>query len=264
MSEKGGDDFSSPRSLSDTPLDDESVGDSPFPDGNPDSLSPSSSSFAVFTKEQDGSSSSAPDPHPSTQTQDSVIVIDEAVPRGSLGSGEDDEVPGERDTDDPPRPPSPSRTCSITDEEALGVSTEVHPPSDDLLEPHFEVLDIVGKEEREGGRDHEVGRKKDRNKTTGSVKKEGVGGSKRESFSREKGREREGRRNRDEDGKEERNDRGSELAVSSLHALSLSLLSLPLSSFLSLPLSCFLSLSLFPLIRWISRRNSERYFSHYL
>ena len=185
-----------------------------------------------------------------------------------------------------------------------GVSTEVHPPSDDLLEPHFEVLDIVGKEEREGGRDHEVGRKKDRNKTTGvcvcmssltshvtyvyspetdllvnrgmlgvmvvigrfhvavgSVKKEGVGGSKRESFSREKGREREGRRNRDEDGKEERNDRGSELAVSSLHALSLSLLSLPLSSFLSPPLLFSLS---FSLIRWISRRNSERYFSHYL
>ena len=51
-----------------------------------------------------------------------------------------------------------------------GVSTEVHPPSDDLLEPHFEVLDIVGKEEREGGiggEDREVGRNKDRNKTTG-------------------------------------------------------------------------------------------------
>ena len=47
-----------------------------------------------------------------------------------------------------------------------GVSTEVHPPSDDLLEPHFEVLDIVGKEER-GGEDREVGRNKDRNKTTG-------------------------------------------------------------------------------------------------
>ncbi|CAI8055726.1 YTH domain-containing protein 1 [Geodia barretti] len=167
MSEKGGDDFSSPRSLSDAPLDDESVGGkssitwatfwfsppsahhSPFPDGNPDSLSPSSSSFAVFTKEQDGSSSSAPDPHPSAQTQDSVIVIDEAVPRGSLGSGEDGDEAGERDEDDPPRPPSPSRTCSITDEDALGVSTEVHPPSDDLLEPHFEVLDIVGKEEGE-------------------------------------------------------------------------------------------------------------------
>ena len=64
----------------------------------------------------------------------------------------------------------------------VGVSTEVHPPSDDLLEPHFEVLDIVGKEEKEGGSgggggkgagggggggDREVSRKKDRNKTTG-------------------------------------------------------------------------------------------------
>ena len=95
----------------------------------------------------------------------------------------------------------------------------------------------------------------------GSVRKEGGGGSKRESSSRER-REREGRRNRDEDGKEERNDRGSELAVSSLHALSLSILSLPPPLF-SLPLYSYFSLS-FSLIRWISRRNSERYFSHYL
>ena len=52
----------------------------------------------------------------------------------------------------------------------VGVSTEVHPPSDELLEPHFEVLDIVGKEDRGGGGGGdqcELSRKKDRNKTTG-------------------------------------------------------------------------------------------------
>ena len=48
----------------------------------------------------------------------------------------------------------------------VGVSTEVHPPNDDLLDQHFEVLDIVGKEE--GGKGDRSSRKKDRNKTTGN------------------------------------------------------------------------------------------------
>ena len=100
-----------------------SLSDSPFPDGNPDSLSPSSS-FTAFTKQQETSScsSAAADPSASASHQESVIVIDEAVPRESPGSGEDGEVSGERDREGshPLRPPSPTRTSSITDEEALG------------------------------------------------------------------------------------------------------------------------------------------------
>ena len=55
-----------------------------------------------------------------------------------------------------------------------GVSTEVHPPHDELLdvEQQFEVVDIVGKEEGEragkGGEREGSSRKKDRNKTTGA------------------------------------------------------------------------------------------------
>ena len=94
-----------------------------------------------------------------------------------------------------------------------GVSTEVHPPTDELLDQHFEVVDIIGKVEVERDRDT---RRRDKSKSgtgeeerarwtgtvsknckllvrvfvSGNSKKEG-GGSKREGSSREKGRDRE-------------------------------------------------------------------------
>lgn len=47
------------------------------------------------------------------QQQDNVFVIDESIPQAS----ENEDGKGESCS---PRPPSPSRTTSITEEEALG------------------------------------------------------------------------------------------------------------------------------------------------
>jgi hypothetical protein len=210
MSEKGGDDLSSSHSVSDQPFEDESVGDSPFPEGNPDSLSPTSAPFTPFEQRD-----SAP-LGGSQQQQDTVFVIDESVPhnRSETHAAENE---GEEEEVSPPKPPSPSRTTSITEEEALGVSTEVHPPNDDLLDQHFEVLDIVGKEE--GGKGDRSSRKKDRNKTTG--KKEGGGSSsKREASSREKGRDRGRERERDSRRNKESSEESREERENSKHSKS--------------------------------------------
>lgn len=99
--------------------------DSPFPDGNPDSLSPSSSFGAFSSNQQESSTSSAKSPvDPPVPGQDPVIVLDEALPQGSVEddeSGEGEDEKGDSPpSPPPPKPSSPSRTASITEEEALG------------------------------------------------------------------------------------------------------------------------------------------------
>lgn len=55
----------------------------------------------------------ASDLHSGGQQQDNVFVIDESIPHASENEDRKEEGPS-------PRPPSPSRTTSITEEEALG------------------------------------------------------------------------------------------------------------------------------------------------
>ena len=262
-----------------------------------------------------------------------MFVIDELVPQDQSDLAENE---GEDEGSRPPRPLSPSRTTSITEEEALGmhsswcvstplslfpslsyplpspfttvldslnhhpnplvlcsslssqfhaqncnistiytgVSTEVHPPTDELLDQHFEVLDIIGKVEVERDRDT---RRRDKSKSStgegerarwtgtvsknykllvrvfvlpGNSKKEG-GGSKREGSSREKGRDRErdrekesSRRNVDGDNREqERSSKDSKQSNWGIYFSLTSYYSLSLSPSLSLSLSHSLLLS---------------------
>lgn len=94
--------------------------DSPFPDGNPDSLSPSS------TAEPKGTSA------PAANQQEDVFVIDELPPEEQLDVEETDKTKQEQGASHRHSPP---RTTSITEEEALGefsspsLSFPLSPPS---------------------------------------------------------------------------------------------------------------------------------------
>ena len=101
--------------------------DSPFPDGNPDSLSPSSSAYATYGGTPSAGAEPPSGAEPQRQQQETVFVIDESMPRQhNRKREEEEEEQGEEDASPhPPRPPSPSRITSITEEEALG---EENPP----------------------------------------------------------------------------------------------------------------------------------------
>ena len=100
--------------------------DSPFPEGNPDSFSPSSSSFSPLDQSKLASSSSSNPPGASQQQQDTVFIIDELAPQDQSDLAENER---EDEGSGPPRPPSPSRMTSITEEEALGMHSSCPPLS---------------------------------------------------------------------------------------------------------------------------------------
>ena len=80
--------------------------DSPFPEGNPDSLSPSSTTATAV-----GATKPPPDP---ASNQEEVFIIDELQPAERLDDEETEHCERREEAS------SPSRTTSMTEDEALG------------------------------------------------------------------------------------------------------------------------------------------------